>query len=199
MYETLIRIFGLQVNQVLSILRLKNKAQTLGMDFGIPRTKFDTELQKTTSEDRVSAPANLNLTTSSLDFAVPPSPLSISSDGNFPGNESWSPKASTVGSELGLELENRVEETIPPLVKERPQLSPMELFPHLFPKVCRSYCHGEPGGYAIEVASVFYFWLDGQRYCLAMLHTCIELKMLVSCRTYKIKNFWSQICGITRL
>ncbi|CAK9856959.1 unnamed protein product [Sphagnum jensenii] len=123
-----------QVNQVLSILRLKNKAQTLSMDFGIPRTKFDTELQKTTSEDRVSAPANLNLTTSSLDFAVPPSPLSISSDGNFPGNESWSPKASTVGSELGLELENRVEETIPRLVKERPQLSPMELFPHLFPK-----------------------------------------------------------------
>jgi hypothetical protein len=125
------------------MLRLKNKAQTLSMDFGIPPTKFDIGLQKTTSEDSVSALFDLNLITSSLNFAVLPSPLSRSLDCNFQGNESWSPKPSIVGSELGLELENRVEETISPLVKERPQLSPMELFPHLFPKVCRSCCQGK--------------------------------------------------------
>ncbi|KAH9569964.1 hypothetical protein CY35_02G016300 [Sphagnum magellanicum] len=123
-----------QMKQVLSIFRLKNMAQTCSIDSGPYPDISETELLNLTSEGRVSPPASLNLTTSSLDNAAPPSPLCISFAGKFQGEELCSPKASTLKSELGLEPDSRVLDTVPPPAKGTPQLSPMELFPHLFPK-----------------------------------------------------------------
>jgi hypothetical protein len=128
-----LRLF-VQMKQVLSIFRLKNMAQTCSIDSGPYPDISETELLILTSEGRVSPPASLNLTTSSLDNAAPPSPLCISFAGKFQGEELCSPKASTLGSELGLEPDSRVLDTAPPPAKGTPQLSPMELFPHLFPK-----------------------------------------------------------------
>ncbi len=162
-----LRLF-VQMKQVLSIFRLKNMAQTCSIDSGPYPDISETELLILTSEGRVSPPASLNLTTSSLDNAAPPSPLCISFAGKFQGEELCSPKASTLGSELGLEPDSRVLDTAPPPAKGTPQLSPMELFPHLFPKVRGIYCLGEHVGYAFDVLSLFYLSLDKQMYFSAI-------------------------------
>ncbi|CAK9870479.1 unnamed protein product [Sphagnum jensenii] len=123
-----------QMKQVLLIFRLKNMAQTCSIDSGPYPDISEAELLNLTSEGRVSPPASLNLTTSSLDNAAPPSPPCISFAAKFQGEELCSPKASSLRSELGLEPDSRVFDTTPPPAKATPQLSPMELFPHLFPK-----------------------------------------------------------------
>ncbi|CAK9267810.1 unnamed protein product [Sphagnum jensenii] len=123
-----------QMKQVLLIFRLKNMAQTFSIDSGPYPDISEAELLNLTSEGRVSPPASLNLTKSSLDNAAPPSPPCISFAAKFQGEELCSPKASSLRSELGLEPDSRVLDTTPPPAKGTPQLSPMELFPHLFPK-----------------------------------------------------------------